>query len=218
MSTDPLARRLHRIQAEIETLRGEGARVLYRLGVLLREVEDEELWRASPHPSMSDWLEAEAQVSRTSARRAITVARHFNEEIAVRYGLEKLYQGLRYLELTRKAEQPGDLIALDLRLRGPTGRFTTVPFHEATVRQIQDAIAVLEARRDAPPRIEAALDARVTALEAALPAVPAGVRAVDQRVEVQRAKNGAMTISFRQIPLDELEGFLEAVRAELLGP
>ena len=102
-------------------------------------------------------------------------------------------------------------------LRGPAGRLTTVPFREATLRQIQDAIAVIEARRDAPPRIEPALDARVTALEAALPAVPSGVRAVDHRVEVQRAKNGATTISFRQIPLDELERFLEAVRAELLG-
>ena len=40
---------------------------------------------------------------------------------------------------------------------------------------------------------------------------------MDHRVEVQRAKNGATTISFRQIPLDELERFLEAVRAELLG-
>ena len=85
------------------------------------------------------------------------------------------------------------------------------------MRQIQDAIAVIEERRDAPPRIDPTLDARISAREAALPEVPGGVRRVDRRVQVQRARNGTVTLNFRQIPLDELEGFLAAVRAELLG-
>lgn len=217
MSTLQPAARLRQIRDEITTLRGEGARVLYRLGALLREVEDGELWRAGGCATYGEWLENEAQVSRTTAHRAALVARHFNEDIAVRYGLEKLSLGLRWMALTRADEQPGDLLAADLRLRDARGRFVSVPFHEASLRQIEAALALLLDARDARPKLDDGLDARLKRLDAALPVPPAGVRPVRERVQVQRARDGKISLSFRQIPLDELEGFLEAVRRELLG-
>ena len=209
--------RLREIGREIHTLRGEGARVLYRLGLLLREVESGELWRSGGFGGFGEWLEEEADIGRSTAYRAMAVVRHFNEEIAARYGFDKLYLGLRYMELTRRAEQPGDLIAADLRLRDARGRFITVPFHEASVRQIQDAIAVQSARRSARPSLDEGLGDRLDRLEAALPAPVAGMRKAKRRVEVLRSRGGEVSLSFRQIPLEQLDAFLQAVRAELLG-
>lgn len=215
-SQPPSRARLREIDAEIAHLRDQGARVLYRLGVLLREVDTDELWRESGEPSFAAWLENQADIGRSTAYRAIAVVTHFNEDIAARYGVDKLYQGLRYLELTRRVEQPGDLIALDLRLRDERGRYITVPFHTASVRQVQDAIALLGERGNAQVRLEEALEARLSRLESALPAPAAGLRPAKQRVEVVRTRGGRVSLSFRQIPLDELEGFVDAIRRELL--
>lgn len=214
--TDPQSRRrLREIQDQIETLRGEGARVLYLLGGLLREVDDGELWRAGGHANFSAWLEDEAGVARGTAYRAMNVSLHFSEEIAVRYGLDKLYLGLRYMEITRKVERPGDLIAADLRLRGRRGHFVSVPFHEATVRQVQDAInlAVQSRPRALPGGLDGDTAGWLDRLEAALPGVPDGVRPARRRVEAQRTRSGKILLTFRQIALEDLEGFMDALRA-----
>lgn len=216
LSPAPRAR-LAEIQRQIQALRGEGARVLYRLGLLLCEVEQGALWRASGQPGFVAWLEQEAEVGRSTAYRAMAVVTHFDEEIAARYGFDKLHAGLRYLEATGRVELPGDLFALDLRLRDPRGRYVTVPFHEASVRQIQDAIALLDARDSARPQLEDGLEARLDRLEGTLPPPAAGIRPAKRRVEVVRTRGGKVSLSFRQIPLDELEAFLEAVRREMLG-
>lgn len=206
--------RLRAVTHELSALRAEGARLVYRMGQLLREVQEAELWRAGGHASFTAWLEQDTEIAKSSAHRAIAVARHFSEEIAARYGLDKLTAGLRYLELTRREERPGDLIAADLRCRDARGRYLTVPFHTATLEQIRDAIALLE-QRGATPR-EPSLDERLSRLERALPAPAAGLRPAKQRVELVRTRGGELSLSFRQIPLSELETFLAAVRRELL--
>lgn len=217
-TSDPEKRRaLRQITAEIQRLKGETAAVLYELGTLLRRVEDEELWRAGDFTSFTDYLDEEADVARSTARRCIEVVRHFNLDLATRYGFDKLFRGLRYLEVTRREEQPGDLIAADLRLRGPGGHFVRVPFHEATGRQIEEAIQLEAGRRGAaarrPPE---ALADRLDRLTRALPAPPKGVRAAKRRVEVTRAASGQVALTFRQVPLAELRAFLDAVERELL--
>ena len=152
--------------------------MLYRLGEVLRDVEDQELWRASGQPSYALWLEEEAGVARGTAHRAVNVVRNFSEDLAARYGFDKLYQGLRYLELTRAVEQPGDIVALDLRVRGASGRFERVPFHTATVRDILDAIELLQRRaRGLPDGLDHAVEDAVTRLVAELPPPPTGIRA-----------------------------------------
>ena len=87
---------LHEITAAIQALKGEAAAVLYQLGLLLRQVDERELWRAGGFSSLTDYLEREVDVAPTTARRAIQVARHFNEEIATRYGFDKLSKGMRH--------------------------------------------------------------------------------------------------------------------------
>ena len=195
--------------------------MLYDLGLVLREVVDEALWQAGGHTSFTAWLEDSVEVSRATATRAVLVTRHFNREIAQRYGLEKLYWGLRYLEVTRATEQPGDLIAADLRLRGPDGRFTHVPFHTASLRQIRAAVHLTQtlAPPRAQPTLDADLDARLDRLAEGLPPTPAGLTPAKRRVETSRAKDGTLTLTFRQIPATDadLRAFITLLRRDLLG-
>ena len=202
----------------IARLKAQGAEVLYDLGVVLREVQDEALWQASGHGSYTAWLEDGVEVSRTTAHKAVLVTRHFNREIAQRYGLDKLYWGLRYLELTRADEQPGDLIAADLRLRGDDGRYTRVPFHTATLRQIQEAVQLQAALPAPQTRAEPDLAARLDRLAAGLPAVPRGLAAAKRRVETLRAKDGSVALTFRQIPATptDLRAFIALLQQTLL--
>lgn len=206
------------ITARIHALRSQAAGELYELGVLLRRVQDEQLWRAGDYTSFSDYLQRGADVSRTTALRCVAVARHFNLDIAQRYGLDKLSLGLRYLELTGKDEQPGDLIAAELRNRGPDGRFMAVPFHEATRDQIEEAIAIERGRqRSSERRAPDDVARRVDALAKRLPALPMGARPAKRRVETTKTARGEVLFTFKQIPLSELRAFLAAVERELLG-
>lgn len=208
--------RLRSATERVRDLKGDGARILHELGTVLREVEEQELWRAGGHASFAAWLEDEAEVARGTAYRAMEVARHFNAEIATRYGFDKLYLGLRYMELTRAREQPGDLIAADLRIRGPSGRFLSVPFHQASVRQVQEAVRLAAAGRS--PRLSSSgdgLSERLSRLKAALPPPPAGMAVAKERVEVARTRGGEVALTFRQIPLKDLAAFVAALQAEL---
>ena len=70
------------ITAQIQTLRGTAAAVLYELGTLLRQVDDEDLRQAGGYTSFTDYLERGVDVSETTARRV---------------GLARLSRGLRYM-------------------------------------------------------------------------------------------------------------------------
>lgn len=204
--------------SQIRALRGSAAAVLYELGTLLRRVEDEELWRAGSYSSLTDYLERGVDVSETTARRCILVARHFNREIAETYGLDKLSRGVRYMELTGKVERPGDLIAAERRNRGPDGRFVKVAFHEATSRQIDEAIRIELERREA--RKHKAPDDvadRLKKMAEAMPALPTGVRAAKRRVEATKTRGGEVVLTFEQVPLAELKAFVDAVEREMPG-
>lgn len=166
--------------------------------------------------SFSDYLKRGADVSPTSARKAVEVARHFGPDIAAAYVLEKLSRSLRYLELTGQDEKPGDLIAAELRNRGEDGRFVAVPFHRASVSQIDEAIQIeLRRQRAGPSRPPEGLGDLVERIGAVLPAVPRGMRAAKTQVETSKSKRGEVVFTFKQIPLSELRAFLAAVEKEL---
>lgn len=213
----PTRAALRAAEGRVRALRGEGARVLWELGLVLREVDEQALWKAGGYPSFTAWLESrEVDVARTTAERTLAVVQNFSLDLAMRYGFDKLYAGLRYLSVTQRAELPGDLIALDLRLRGPTGRYVTVPFHTATVRDVLDAIALEQARKTpgALPRgLEDDLSDRLERLSAALPDPPKGLRPADKRLQVTRTSTGELSLTFKQIPLAELDGFIAALQA-----
>ena len=196
------ARALREITAAVAALKGDAARVFYELGTLLRRVEDEALWRAGGYASFTAYLESEVDLARSTARRCIEVSRHFNLDISERYGFDKLWRGLRYLELTRRQEKPGDLIAADLRLRGDDGRFFHVPFHEATGRQIDEAARLERARsrRTSARELDPPTRDRLNRLNASLPPPPAGVRVRKDCVEVSNSRRVVLGVLRDSVP------------------
>ncbi len=196
--------RLHEIHARLTTLGGEAARALWELGMLLAEVREGELWREDGQPSFGAWLRA-LGFEREKARKAMLVAANFSADAAERYGQEKLVAGVGLLAATAREELPGDLAAMQIRVRGDGGRFETVPFPEATVAQVKEATRLLD-----PPRGKAkAYAGWASRLEARLP--PAAGRA-GQRVKVTVGPDGEPTVSVSRIPLAQWEAFLAAAQ------
>jgi hypothetical protein len=205
---------LELMTAEILERKGSTARGLYEIGARLARVRDEELWRAGGFEGFEDYVERALDVSRHTAYKYVRVAHHFNAEIAQRYGIEKLYLGLRYMEASAADERPGDLLAARVRLHDSKGRFIAVPFHQASTRQIREAISEVEERQSRQRRVPTVFEVRARRLTEALPAPPRGVS--KKRVRLRRTRDGRIVASFSSIPVDELELFLKAVRAHLV--
>ncbi len=80
------------------------------------------------------------------------IAKHFSAEIAGRYGVTKLDAAMRYLRATRADEQPGDLLAVDVLVRMPNGRYKSLSLHRASAAQIEQAARTLEHNKSARSR------------------------------------------------------------------
>lgn len=199
-------RRLAAIKDVLKDADSEVGRHTWRWGAHLKEVQDNELWREDGAESFTAWCDWELAMSRRAAGRAIALVEHFTEAMATRFGARKLAAALVYMELTGKIEKPGDVLALEIRYRGPDGRFTSVPFVTAKVRHIEHANRTLRdaAAARADEEREAAIDAEVraqlAALEKLLPEAPAGtVRG--ERVQVRKGKDGTLALTIQGIPL-----------------
>lgn len=201
--------RLHEINRSIRAHQGRAAVMLYQVGAWMIEVEEARLWEADEHPSFDAWLSDALDLSRTVAYKAMRVARHFNREMVERYGIEKLNAGLRYLELTHAEEKAGDLIAADLRLRGPEGRYVSVPFHEASANQVKAAAQLLvreKARGRGVPEQTRAWASRVgEALTASTGhAAP---------LALKQGRGGKLSVRFAEVPVEDLAAFARALLA-----
>ena len=205
--------RLRALETQVRQLYAEAARTLWQLGQCLTEVQRDALWLESGHSSFEAWLQDFGLVSRNTAYKAMRIAEHFSGEMAERFGPEKLDAGLRYLAATKQEEKAGDLVAVDIRVRADGGKWTSVAFADATARQINEAAVHLGQSRHAR-RIPADMRKRVEKLSGALPAAPKGTRQGD-RVRLVRGTDGRLAVTFRSVPVDEIDAFLEAVRAAL---
>lgn len=210
---------LRALTAQILDARQDAAKRFYIIGAGLARVQDEALWQAARFDSFEDYLRRGVDLSRAWAFRLMRVARQFNADIAARYGVEKLDAALAYLAATPREEAPGDLLSAELRLRGEDGRFTLVPFHDATAAQVREAARLMrDARRGGRRAHDAsAMLDRAKRLATALPEAPKGIGR-GERVKVQTGEDGRLALSFSAIPVDRLGEFialLEQVRAEL---
>lgn len=212
MSTELLTeerQRLRAITARIAELKGRAALVLYEMGALLSEVSERRLFEAGGFESLNAYIDAEVDLSRATAYKAIRVARHFNAGMVERYGIEKLDAGVRYMALTGADEAPGDLVAAQLRLRGEGGRFVNLPFHEASAGQVREATRLLQqSRAQAPADSRARAERVAQALKAA---------ALGGRVTARKGRDGGALLSFRDVPVDELLAFAQALIAAADG-
>ena len=225
MSTTALTRerreRLKALVAELEGIDRRAARMMWDWGVRFKEIEDDELWREAGSTSFYAWCEEHTPYSPQTARRAIEVARHFSAEMTEKHGSTKLAATLNYLALTRRDEEAGDVQALEIRFRGEDGTFTTVPFAKASVRQIQSACKQLQEaaaarnERAAAKAVDSSLRARIAKLSEVLPEAPKGsVRG--ERLQVHKGRDGEIAVSFKGIPVAELDAFVKAVKAHLI--
>ncbi len=183
----------------------EAARQWWAIGAVCLEVERDELHAEGGYPDVWAWVEDRHGVSRRTIGRAVEVARHFSAEMAERYGSQKLASTLAYLATTKRIEEAGDVSALVFRVRRD-GRFRSIPFEQASYRDIDEARAlVLSSRRPAPEQPDPAIIGRARAIEAALP------KARGERVTVRRDADGKHRLTFKDIAEDELEAFARAV-------
>ena len=209
--------RLASVKKRLGALNGTAAKALWEYGSLFREVRDHELWKDDGSESFADWLEVEMGYSRETARRAMIVSEHFTAEMAERFGIDKLAAAVRYMAATGRDEKPGDVLALRIRVRGERGSFTTVPFPDATYRQIAEAIKLVKGAAAGDDfEVDEETAAKVERLVDALPAAPEGVKA-GERVRFEKGTDGRVAVSFIGIPVDELESALKAIRKHLVG-
>jgi len=208
--------RLARTTAEIARLKGQVGKGLYEIGRLLDRVQREELWREGDYPTFEEYVAEAVDMSRTSAYQFMRIARHFNAEIAKRYGASKLEAAIRYLEVTPVEERPGDLMAAQIRVRGERGRYRLMSLHEATAQQIAEAARLMKGSKRGARRVPKAFRGRMEKLAEILPAAPAGTRS-GRRVRVLRGDDGRLALTFQAIPYDELKAFVAALQQHAVG-
>lgn len=204
--------RLPALEAEVRTRIATIARDLWHIGQALREVQRDELWRDGGHASFEAWLQQTRVLGRATAYKALRVAEHFSEDAAVRLGTEKLDATVAYLNATAKEEEPGDILAGGIRVRGVDGAWTRVPYLEASAAQVRQAASDLNTtrRRAGQPR---ELRDRVDRLNADLPRSKKAFQAA--RVQARTTKAGQVLVSLTGVPLEHLEAYVAEVRARL---
>lgn len=212
--------RLNSIKSHMARLRGAAAALMWDYGGLLTEVHRDELWRDDGAATFDEWTKLHADMSDETAYKAIAIARHFTREMAERFGSEKLAATVDYLRVTKREEKPGDVLALSFRLPSSQG-FRSVSFIDASYREIEQATGLVKKTRLAAaaakkPKPEPHIRERALGLAAALSPAPKGAVRGD-RVTVKKSRDGRTTLTFHGIPVDEIEQFIEALRAHLLA-
>ena len=204
--------RLGALQAEIRRLYADTARSVWHIGACLLEIQRSELWREGGHTSFATWLvESSQPISAASAWKGMRIAQHFSAEMAARFGSEKLDAAVGYLGATVKDEQPGDLLAVQVRIRGEGGVWTAVPFAEASTGQIREATRALGHKKRvtwAPPEVRA----QVAKLNKTLAKAPGLGGAA---VGVRRNRAGRVVLSMSGVPVDGLAAFFALAQGHL---
>lgn len=204
--------RLKFLVDEIETRVSAVARDLWHMGRAFQEIQRDELWRTSPHPTFEDWVDRDSPVGRSTAYKAMRVAQHFSEDAAARLGTEKLDATVAYLNATAKDEAPGDILATGIRVRGEDGAWTRVPYLEASAAQVRQAATALNVtRRHAGQPRE--LRQKVDRLNTDLPRTKKAFRTA--KVTARTTKAGQVLVSLTGVPLEHLEAYVAEVRARL---
>jgi hypothetical protein len=206
-------KRLNVIKRQLQSAQAKAAILMWEVGSLFLEVEREELWREDGSPNMSSWLDSLEGYSRRSARRAMQMASHFSLESARVFGSEKLLATLVWMDATRRDEQPGDLLALRIRVREPNGMFNSVAYADATADQILAAARLLreQNKEGKLAEIDRTLEERVEEAIADLPPPPRGLFR-GPRVQVRRTGDGAVGLTVHGVPPEKLDAVLALLR------
>lgn len=96
---------LHNALVEIKTLRKNLSRNFYAIGRILRDIQERKLYEARGFGTFEALLDREVDIGKTTSLRLTQVVDIFQEEAAIRYGMDHVLQALATLE-TGHRQQP----------------------------------------------------------------------------------------------------------------
>ena len=96
--------KLHQLKQELVELRNKGMMVYYRLGEIMKEVYDQELWRESYESFAAFCADSELSFDYSNVMRAIKIVQNFQLEEVVHVPEGKLVAILPYLKSKDKKE------------------------------------------------------------------------------------------------------------------
>ena len=114
---DPKSRALALID-EVHAIKRQMSASAYRLGVILKTLDDPTIIVALGHTTFEELLDEHALPSRITALKYIALAEHFEEADATAIGAEKGYALVRYAQSLARPEEPKQLLARNAKLAG----------------------------------------------------------------------------------------------------
>ncbi|WP_437679626.1 hypothetical protein [Sorangium sp. So ce131] len=89
---------LHNQTQKIRTLRKRLDKGFFDIGVVLAEIQQQELYQAKGYGSFEAFLEREIDLGKQTSLRLIKIAHVFQREVALDYGMDRLFLALAALE------------------------------------------------------------------------------------------------------------------------
>src|SRR3990167_983578 len=99
-----IGEKLHQLKQELVELRNKGMMVYYRLGEIMKEVYDKELWRESYESFSAFCADSELSFDYSNVMKAIKIVQNFQLEEVVHVPEGKLVAILPYLKHKDKKE------------------------------------------------------------------------------------------------------------------
>jgi hypothetical protein len=145
--------------AGIRRLMGRVVRDSYRIGEQLTKLKDRALYRSLGYATFADMLDGERLMSDSTARKLMSVARHYSAQQLDDMGVDKAYAHIAYVNATPEDDVAALLVDADAHVGDK-------PISESSVRDIKARVAEL---KTAQPKQSRATATRVAhAVERAL--------------------------------------------------
>lgn len=179
----------------------------FLMGQLHNYVADSRLLEGTQYKSPVDFFCDNIRgISRSALLRDGAVAREFNQEVIVRFGVTRLEQLLAYKKAARITLNPDDPGSTYIVVPQDNGDLKPKRFAGCTTKELRKALEHLRSPGSYLP-ISAANRARYEQYrEAILSRFPKGVRVL------MRNEEGQTLMDFEEIPLSELHEFVAALR------
>ena len=97
---------LHNQTQKIKTLRKRLDKEFFEIGLVLSEIQHDELYMAKGYGSFDAFLEREIDLGKQTSHKLIKVSHTFQKDVALDYGMDRLFQALAALEGEAVAPKP----------------------------------------------------------------------------------------------------------------
>lgn len=199
-TTASARRKAEQLVTKVDRLRDRITASFYQMGVALRQLSRPAMYQALGYDSFAHLLEDREITNRMTATKLIAVVDAFEEQVALRLGMEKSYAFLRYVKTTQPRHEAGRLATTNPVIRGAGARL-----EEVSVRDLRRITKLrgpaLASGAPALRRVETAARKLRRALRA---------RGVDL-VTASAERRGGRRVVRLELELDEAEALLVVV-------